>query len=385
MENSSNERARIIAALGFALGLFGCGGGDSDRGLASSAPGITGSAGSGGQADGGGDDDDSGGGDDDDDDDGGEKFDVAPGGEDDGIPCAEGGECETECDAVAHTPCDEGTTDLFAAMGLGCPGEAEVNVSVDGTLAAMGIRSGFGSTAQWAPREGSVFAVLGSGLITDLDMATPAGDSDVTPTHCNDDLGEEYDKGETLPPPIRTTNVVGDCADDPTILGSGDCSNTIGAQFDQGGAANDYTEVRIEATVPPGSNSLSYDFAFFSTEYPEYFGTEYNDMYIGWLESETWTGNISFDEAGNPISLNAGFLDFRDDGGGTPELAGTCMERHAGTRWLSSTAPVSPGEDITLVLAIFDLADSDLDSYVFLDNFGWGCDGLSEPETTPVG
>ncbi|MBL4688923.1 MAG: hypothetical protein JKY37_30310, partial [Nannocystaceae bacterium] len=91
MENSSSERARIIAALGFTLGVFACGGGDPDRGLASSAPGITAAGGSGGQADGGDgddDDDDSGGGDDGDD--GGEKFDVAPGGEDDGIPCAEG-------------------------------------------------------------------------------------------------------------------------------------------------------------------------------------------------------------------------------------------------------------------------------------------------------
>jgi len=108
-------------------------------------------------------------------------------------------------------------------------------------------------------------------------------------------------------------------------------------------------------------------------------------MFIGWLESEQWTGNISFDAQGNPISLNAGFLDFQDDGGGLPELAGTCMAQHAGTRWLSTTAPVAPGEEITLVLAIFDLADAALDSYVFLDNFGWGCDGGTGPQTTPVG
>ncbi|MEM6995257.1 MAG: choice-of-anchor L domain-containing protein, partial [Myxococcota bacterium] len=163
-------------------------------------------------------------------------------------------------------------------------------------------------------------------------------------------------------------------------------SNTIQGQFSQGGAANDYTEVRIQATVPPTSNSLSYDFAFFSTEYPFYFGSAFNDMYIGWLESESWTGNVSFDNQGNPISLNAGFLDFRDDGGTmAPELAGTCMKRHAGTRWLSSTAPVTPSEEITLVLAVFDLSDSILDSYVFIDNFGWGCDGTSTPETVPVG
>ena len=61
------------------------------------------------------------------------------------------------------------------------------------------------------------------------------------------------------------------------------------------------------------------------------------------------------------------------------------MKQHAGTRWLSTTAPVVPGETITLVLAIFDLQDNQLDSYVFLDNWQWGCEGMDRPETTPVG
>ena len=54
--------------------------------------------------------------------------------------------------------------------------------------------------------------------------------------------------------------------------------------------------MRIEGAVPEGQNSISYDFAFFTVEYPFYFGMPFNDMYIGWLESENWTGNISFDE-----------------------------------------------------------------------------------------
>ena len=61
------------------------------------------------------------------------------------------------------------------------------------------------------------------------------------------------------------------------------------------------------------------------------------------------------------------------------------MRQHAGTKWLSSTAPVTPGERITVVLAVFDLADPNLDSYVFLDNWQWGCEGTSGPVTTPVG
>jgi hypothetical protein len=136
--------------------------------------------------------------------------------------------------------------------------------------------------------------------------------------------------------------------------------------------------------VPHTATSIEYSFAFFSTEYPIYYGSEYNDLFVGWLESEQWTGNVSFDAQGAPISLNAGFLDFRDDDATLPELAGTCMSGHAGTKWLSTTAPVTGGEEILLVLAIFDLSDSQLDSYVFVDDVHFGCEG-GPPETTPEG
>jgi hypothetical protein len=298
-------------------------------------------------------------------------------------PCAEGGDCG-ECIPSTHEPCDQGADSMISALGLNCPGDAQVEVTTFGHPASMSVRTGFGATAEWAPREGSAFAVLGSGFTTDLDLETPAGDFNIEPTHCNDDLGAMYDVG-TLPAPLQATNVNGDCSMNEALLGTGDCSSTIQTQFDQGGEANDYTEVRIVADVPVTNNSLNYDFAFFSTEYPFYYGMQFNDMYVGWLESESWTGNISFDNAGNPISLNAGFLDFQDDSASLPELDGTCMKQHAGTKWLQSVAPVTPGETITLVLAVFDLADSALDSYVFLDNFGWGCEGDDTPSTNPVG
>src|SRR5690606_12079723 len=136
---------------------------------------------------------------------------------------------------------------------------------------------------------------LGSGLTTDLDLETPASDHNPPfplqphqdPTHCDDDLGAEYDMGSTLPAPIQTNDVGGDCAANPALLGTGDCSNTIQGQFNQGGSADDYTEIRIVADVPMSNNSVSYDFAFFSTEYPFYFKSMFNDMYVGWLESES--------------------------------------------------------------------------------------------------
>jgi hypothetical protein len=139
-----------------------------------------------------------------------------------------------------------------------------------------------------------------------------------------------------------------------------------------------------------GTTGFSYDLAMFSTEYPDFYQTQYNDMFVAWLESEAWTGNVSFDEAGNPISLNAGFLDYKDAPNAydcpapcnAPELQGTAMQGHAGTKWLTTSAPVTPGETIELIFAVFDLSDGVLDTVVLLDNWLWNCDG-GPPVTVP--
>ncbi len=284
------------------------------------------------------------------------------------------------CSIPPHTPCDNGTNNLFQAMGLNCPGELQVNATTFGNVSAMGVRSNFGQAGIFNAREGTQYAVIGSGLVADLNLVTPQGDDDEGPTHCNDALGGNNDVGN-LPAPIKI-NPSGDCTQGQGI-GGGDCSGTIQGQFSQGGGAFDYTELRFTLNVPPGVVSFSYDFAFFSTEYPYYYGSPFNDMYVGWLESEKWTGNISFDQNGQPISLNAGFLQYKDDGGGDPALAGTCMRQHAGTSWLQSKAGVTPGETITVVFAIFDLSDQILDSYAFIDNFQWGCEPVGKPSTEP--
>jgi len=290
-----------------------------------------------------------------------------------------------KCSIPDHVPCDNGTQDPFNAMGLNCPGELQVTATKDGDGGAFGVRSNFGQGGVFNAREGSQYSVIGSGLVAELNNETPGGDDDAGPSFCNDQLGGSQDPGNSLPAPIKINAVGGDCTQNPALVGSGDCSSTVQGQFEQGGAAFDYTELRFVLQVPPGVVSFSYDFAFFSTEYPFYFGSGYNDMYVGWLESEKWTGNISFDTMGNPISLNAGFLAHRDDNGNLPALAGTCMRQHAGTDWLQTKAGVTPGETITVVFAVFDLADPILDSYVFLDNFKWGCEPVGKPETMPPG
>jgi hypothetical protein len=288
------------------------------------------------------------------------------------------------CGAPPQVHCDDSDDDPWHAFALNCPGGPEV----DGTITLTGptqlhVHDGeLGTFAPppFPPREGEKFVILSSGNAVDL--TTPglfaSGSIGFAPT--------------PLPAPIQTNAVSAteDCFDNPGLVGNGDCSNTIQDQWAQGNGSFDYAEMRINATVPAGTFGLEYDFAMFSTEYPDFYQSSYNDMYIAWLESEQWTGNISFDDMGHPISLNAGFLDYKDAPNPfdcpapcqAPELQGTAMEGHAGTRWLTTTAGVSPGEQIELVLGVFDLSDSVLDTVIILDNFHWACEG-GAPVTIP--
>jgi hypothetical protein len=307
---------------------------------------------------------------------GGFKFDLA------GLP--DGSANQNACAVPTHVPCDSNSPDPWHALGINCPGEYPLNTVYTGHPDALYVHTGQLGTynpATYPVHEGSKMVILSSGKAQEL---TVAGLYASTAHPGNNPL--------TLPPPLTPQPVSAnqDCNDNPALIGTGDCSNTIQVQWSQGNGAYDYAELRISGTVPQGASGFSYDFAFFSTEYPNFYKTSFNDMYIAWLESELWTGNVSFDEQGNPISLNAGFLDYKDAPNNhdcpapcsAPELQGTAMEGHAGTKWLSTSAGVVEGENFMLVLAIFDLSDEVLDSVVILDNFAWNCEG-GPPVTIP--
>jgi len=293
----------------------------------------------------------------------------------------------SSCGAPPPVQCDgEGEDDPWRTMGLNCPGGPAVDGVYNGDPQSIAVHVGNLGTYEpppYPPREGEAFLILSSGRALDLPMPGLFASTDVT---------GEVDGGADLPPPIQIAAVspTDDCIDDPGLVGTGDCSNTIEEQWNQGSGAFDYNELRFTVEVPAETYGFSYDLAMFSTEYPVFYQSGYNDMYVAWLESELWTGNISFDEMGHPISLNAGFLDFKDAPNTydcpapceAPELDGTAMMDHAGTKWLTTTAGVTPGETIEVVFGVFDLSDPILDTVVLLDNFQWSCEG-GPPQTIP--
>ena len=101
---------------------------------------------------------------------------------------------------------------------------------------------------------------------------------------------------------------------------------------------------------------------------------------------------VSFDENDNRVSINIGFFDVCDDSEGAActdgdHLAGTGYEYFSddesggGTGWLTTTAPVKPGEKVRLTFLVFDEGDSAYDSTVLIDNFRWHVEQVDGPIT----
>jgi len=158
---------------------------------------------------------------------------------------------------------------------------------------------------------------------------------------------------------------------------------------------NDVIAVKLKIKAPENAKGFAFDFNFFSSEWPNFICSNYNDSFIAVLTAPSFNSgkadNISFDAKNNPVSVNSGFFDRCTPGtrtsdgktsvcaGGPGELDGTGYEaggftgttQGGATGWLTTQAPIEPGEEFELDFMIWDTGDSALDSSVLIDNFHW--------------
>jgi uncharacterized repeat protein (TIGR01451 family) len=153
-------------------------------------------------------------------------------------------------------------------------------------------------------------------------------------------------------------------------------------QGGQYGNPRDEANLQLQLLVPQYMHYLYYDVQFFTTEYPEYVGTQYNDQLTITVNSPSMgVSSYTINVNGGDFVLNA-----RDTA-----LIGTGYDLFAqdnnpsGVDWLQSipnsngvdagaTAligrehPVSPGELITFIINMKDEGDNQFDSMAFFDN-----------------
>lgn len=228
--------------------------------------------------------------------------------------------------------------DLAAAMDV--PGGAIVLADL-GTSDPQGVGVADSALAAF-PTAGSTFAILATGLAESADDPDTNNDETVSGGGTEDDVSYHLD----------------------------------GLNNSQG---NDLVQLTLQLNVPETMNCFTFDFAFFSEEWPDYFESQFNDTFIaefgppGAASTFTIVGdavdapnNIAFDPAHNVLDVNSGFG--FDPGNPNPDT-GTTYDGSSGA--LTASVVAVPDVTIEIVFSVMDLGDSILDSAVFLDNFRW--------------
>jgi hypothetical protein len=151
-------------------------------------------------------------------------------------------------------------------------------------------------------------------------------------------------------------------------------------------------EFKIELTAPDLAGGFSIDYIFFSQEYEEWIGSQFNDKFYIVLNAEITTSGedtvINFTDCSNPdsysdlpqhpagpqcyIAINSAFSESCSEP--TTDISGTGYECASGgstTGWLTTSWSLTPGENFSLTFHIHDTADRLYDSAVLLDNFRW--------------
>ena len=289
------------------------------------------------------------------------------------------------------------SADLVLSNGMGAP-----------VAASHSLRDGFGANNE--NQLGERLVVLSSGAAADtFDDANPGPQAyqDGTPM------------GSNAPFPA-----------DWLAANGGNLPNAPGCPEPGGSDAFDPVMLRLRVRVPTNANSFTVRMFFFSSEYPEYVCTQFNDFFVTLVDSTTMDnpndGNIAiYDDGANLYPVGVNILDAAnglftectntavgqasgaggacvtppstydgctstnglvgtgfDDTGSTPFSCGYAGNYGGGTGWLTMSGNVTPGETMEIRFAIWDTSDGLFDSTVLLDGWEWSVQA-SEPGVNP--
>jgi hypothetical protein len=189
-------------------------------------------------------------------------------------------------------------------------------------------------------------------------------------------------------------------------------------------AISDDVALEVKLRAPTNATGYSFNFKFYSFEFPESVCDKYNDQFIALVSPApqgSINGNISFDNNHVPVSVDLAYFDVCDPstaslfayrckqaGGTCPSLPNPYCPLGAGdlqgtgfdvwkqtsfenqptaagaTAWLESQAPIQGGQEFTIRFAIWDTGNQQYDSTVLIDNFQWLAQPGVSVTTTPV-
>jgi len=270
----------------------------------------------------------------------------------------------------------------FQALGLACSNKVNESILISNTNFASPdpdawqIAKGFGTHMEmgellYSAREGESFVLLSTGTSAEPNNAGVITDSNQSSKGGNGNP----DDNEFL----------------PGYAPGDDDSGVLLPQWQKGGNnPGDKIYFNFKTQTPGGVKGYAIDFAFFSSEWPSWYNTQYNDLFVAWQVHEDFTGNIS--TIGDlPTTITALHPHWTDVMGGgnscanygsngpgyscdEPQMDGTGFENHAATTWVRINQPVTENTELELYLFLADMGDTSLASAVILDRFRFNCD-----------
>ena len=317
-----------------------------------------------------------------------------------------------------YTDCDGQpgalTNNPFNALGINCGMDPASTVIAQNTMMnstnnnAWRIAAQFGTAAGanynnklWAanddvwvnpdmeqipPNTSTAILILSTGVVAaanNQSVVTENGDQENNGDNGNQDAGG-------LPAPLSANYGSNNGQGGTPFMncdGVNDCSDSLYNHWINNGwnDPNDKLWMQMNLTVPLDTQGYIFDFAYFSSEYPDWYDTEFNDLFIAWSTSETYTGNITFVNDA-PLTItsleDAQAFQYKNN---APALAGTGFSGHAGTGWFVARGSAASEEQFQLTFFIADMADSILATGVLLDNFRWECAGCIPSEVNSCG
>lgn len=172
------------------------------------------------------------------------------------------------------------------------------------------------------------------------------------------------------------------------------------------GTPRDGIALEVTMRAPQNAAGFSFDFNFFTMEWPQFVCSSFNDVFSALLAPAPpgqADGNITYDPQGNVVTVNNVFMEACACPGGPPCLAGgktfSCslgaqslvgtgfendgISTHAATHWLTTTAPAAPGALLTIRWTVHDSGDAVLDTTTLVDRWQW-ITGSDAPEVVTV-
>jgi hypothetical protein len=191
-------------------------------------------------------------------------------------------------------------------------------------------------------------------------------------------------------------------------------------------SVQDWAELTLWVKVPSNAAGMHFDFAFFSSEFNQWWNSSANDAFFALVSSKTISGtNVAKDTHGLAITVNSGFFQLCPvypgpasleeptalqqcvglSGAASQDIFGTLLGTGfdgaavssndtvsaisgdeyiygGGSGWLTTSFGVTPSEELQIRIVLMDTFDGLKDSVLLVDAMGWDqspATGVSRP------